>query len=233
MENLTKYKILIVEDEREIRELISLVLLRQGYTLRSAESSEMARSCLATESYDLIVLDWMLPDESGIDLLVYLRKALKSHCPPILMVTAKADPEDIVHGLDLGADDYVTKPFDSRVLVSRISALLRRLQQHNEPPEDHFHFGTLWVSQQKMQVLLEGQPVDLTNTEFRLLCALLANPNVVLTREKILSLIQGADVNVIGRTVDTHLFSLRKKLAPWSESIWTVRGVGYRFTPES
>lgn len=233
VETLEKYKILIVEDEREIREMISLILLRQGYTLRSVGSSEMARNCLATETYDLIVLDWMLPEESGIDFLNFVRQKMSSNGPPVLMVTAKADPEDIVWGLDAGADDYVTKPFDTRVFLSRIASLLRRLRQPNLHSQEEMQFGSLKVSKKTMLVYLDNQQIDLTGTEFRLLWVLLTSPNVVLTREKILAQMQGSEVNVIGRTVDTHLFSLRKKLMPWSDSILTVRGVGYRFTPGS
>lgn len=233
MENATKSKILIVEDEVEIRELVSLLLLRQGYTIQAVDSSEAAKKRLETDSFDLIVLDWMLPNESGIDFLDYLKTHLKETLPSILMVTAKAEPDDIVLALDLGADDYITKPFDSRVFLSRIAALLRRRASQSTPLQNRIEYRNLIVDNKTMSARLDGQLVEMTHTEFRLLWALLTHPNVVLTREKILSLIQGNEINVIGRTVDTHLFSLRKKLAPWSDCIVTVRGVGYRFTPSS
>ncbi len=232
MNSLLKSKILIVEDEREIRDLISIILLRAGYAVDAVESAELARQNIEKETYDLLILDWMLPKESGIDLMDSIRKNHKSKGPSILLVTARAEPEDIVIGLDRGADDYVTKPFDSKVLVARVAALIRRSKVVEDINTDQISYSNLTADQKKIEVQLNGQVIDLTNTEFRLLWTLIANPDVVLTREKILTLIQGAEVNVIGRTVDTHLFSLRKKLIPWSDRIQTVRGVGYRFSPD-
>ncbi len=231
MDTLDRHKILVVEDEREIRDLVSLILLRAGYTLRAVESAEQARECLKTEFYDVIILDWMLPAESGVDLLSDIRKNEGEMRSSILLMTARAEPEDIVVGLDRGADDYVTKPFDGRVLVARITALLRRAKSSEPEQVEQLSYGDLFIDHVKMEVLLGGKEVDLTTTEFRLLWALVSNPHVVLTRDRILSLIQGTEVNVIGRTVDTHMFALRKKIAPWSDCILTVRGVGYRFTP--
>lgn len=232
MNSFLKSKILVVEDEREIRDLISIILLRAGYSVDAVESAELARQNIEKESYDLLILDWMLPKESGIDLMDSIRKNQKSKGPSILLVTARAEPEDIVIGLDRGADDYVTKPFDSKVLVARVAALIRRSKVVEDINTDQISYSNLTADQKKIEVQLNGQVIELTNTEFRLLWTLIANPDVVLTREKILTLIQGAEVNVIGRTVDTHLFSLRKKLIPWSDRIHTVRGVGYRFSPD-
>lgn len=233
MQSNSNIKILLVEDEREIRELIAMVLTRAQYSIQAVESAEAARDLLDREKFDLLVLDWMLPKENGIDLISHIRSQKGQPQPAILLVTARAEPEDIVLGLDRGADDYVTKPFDIRVLVARVEALLRRAKAPTSPePQEKVTFGDVFIDHGKMEVCFQGRPVELTHTEFRLLWVLISSPHIVLTREKILQQIQGTDVNVIGRTVDTHIFALRKKLAPWSDCIATVRGVGYRFSPE-
>jgi two-component system phosphate regulon response regulator PhoB len=227
-------KILIVEDEREIRELVSIILLRAGYTVQAVETAEQARESLKQEDFDLVILDWMLPHESGIDLLASLAKKSKSAPPLVILLTARAEPADIIWGLENGADDYVTKPFDTKVLVAKVEALLRRNGRSLKTEvAQRLDLDGLCVDRRTTEVHLNETKIDLTNTETRLLWTLLCHPEIVLTRDRILSLTQGVDVNVIGRTVDTHMFSLRKKLAPWSDRIVTVRGVGYRLVAKA
>lgn len=232
MDTSSKDRILVIEDDPEIRDLISIVLIRAGYTVKAVENAEAAKEVLAYDHFGLIVLDWMLPAESGTSFLVYVRRRF-GETISVLMVTAKSEPQDIVYALDLGADDYLVKPFDVRILVARANGLLKRLHSGIANQPDQIIIGPLKADQIQMSVELEGKAVSLTSTEFRLLWVLITNPDKVLSRERILRSVLGDQVNVIDRTVDTHLFFLRKKLAPWSDCIITVRGIGYRFSTKT
>ncbi|HEX4922886.1 MAG TPA: response regulator transcription factor [Bdellovibrionales bacterium] len=217
-------KVLVVEDESEIRELIVSQLAREGYEIDEASSGEAALSKLKNNSYDLLVLDWMLPGVSGLEIARKSRGQYRG----ILMVTARSEPADIVAGLESGADDYVTKPFDLNVLKARVRALLRRPRpsQSAEP----ITIGELRIDPASYEVRCQGQAVSLTVSEFKLLLALARSRGSVLTREKLIQEVQGEGVSVIDRTVDTHVFGLRKKLGACSETIETIRGVGYRMS---
>ena len=234
-------KILVVEDEQEIRELIALQLRRQGFEVAEAGSSEEALQLLRTNQFSLLVLDWMLPGMSGRDLTKTLRSLEPSTSTPILFVTAKSAPEDIVEGLDAGADDYLTKPFDNAVLLARVRSLLRRgrllalsmtpasgTSTESQPEKTMLKYGPLELNVASFMATLDGQPMELTRSEFRLLKALLESQGKVLTRNQLIDRIQGEGVAVVGRTVDTHVFGLRRKLGAYPELIETVRGVGYR-----
>jgi two-component system phosphate regulon response regulator PhoB len=223
--------ILVVEDDNEIRDLIVLQLQSEGYAVDEAASGEAGLQKIKKGHFDLVVLDWMLPGLDGIE----ITKALKAGAIgdasqiSILMVTAKAESEDIIRGLEAGADDYVTKPFDLAVLKARVRALIRRgVKETASSPKDELHFGDVTINLKSHDVLCQKEPIQLTLSEFKLLTALAQNMGRVLTRDQLIHLIQGDGVAVIDRTVDTHVFGLRKKLGPCAELIETVRGVGYR-----
>lgn len=223
--------ILVVEDEAEIRELISLHLLRQGFLVQESQSGEDALSKLKVKRYDLIILDWMLPGKSGVELVQDMRslEVLKlNQLTPVLMLTAKTESEDIVKGLDAGADDYLLKPFDIQVLMARIKALLRRPLAHKEEMLKTLEFGKLKLNIETYEVYCGNEPLHLTPSEFKLLVFMSQNQGVVMTRERLVEHIQGQGVNVVGRTIDTHVFGLRKKLGACADFIETIRGIGYR-----
>jgi two-component system, OmpR family, phosphate regulon response regulator PhoB len=228
-------KILVVEDENEIRQLVVLHLRREGFDVDQTGDGEQARQLLTDNTYDLAVLDWMLPSLSGLELTRWMRKRNQLARVPVLFVTAKTEPENIAAGLDAGADDYLTKPFDTMVLMARVNALLRRqewLQQLNVSPSGaatgDLTLGALKLNPQTYEVTLDGAPLELTRSEFRLLECLMMNQGKVLSRESLIGEIQGEGVNVVGRTIDTHVFGLRKKMGEHGDLIETIRGVGYR-----
>ncbi|CAN5560556.1 phosphate regulon transcriptional regulator PhoB [soil metagenome] len=241
----TAQNILIVEDEADVRDLIMVHLKRAGHTVTAVSSVEEARGAFAvllsqnTSRFDVCVLDWMLPGASGVDFARELRRLHPRADLAILMVTAKSEPQDIVEGLDAGADDYLTKPFDPAVLVARIRALSRRLKPAEATPNsgenlvfEVIRLGGLSLYPETYEVKCDDSPISLTPSEFKLLMALAKSQGRVLTRESLISQVQGDGVSVVGRTVDTHVFGLRKKLGPCSEVIETVRGVGYRVRPD-
>ena len=233
---IKKIKVLIVEDEQDIRELMSFHLSKQNIEVDTAEDGKAAYDKLLKNKYDLIIMDWMIPEVSGLDLISWVRK--KEHIQyttPILMVTAKSDPESIVLGLETGADDYMVKPFDFNVLRARVNNLLERTKfieksKEKEQKPATLSMGNLTLNIGTHEVTLDNQPLDLTYSEFRMLEMLIANQGRVLSRKQITSFIQGEDVVVAGRTIDTHISSLRKKLGPYSDKIETIRGVGYRIS---
>lgn len=225
-----KPQILIIEDEPAIAELVALTIREFDANIEKTFSAEQAIFLLQNKSYDLILADWMLPGLQGIDLV----KAVKSKNPEqlILMITAKADSDSIVMGLEAGADDYVSKPFDPRILAARVKNLLRRKQTEAQAQvlgsTEVFELDGLKFDYGRVEVTLKQNPIHLTPSEFKLLGFLLKSQGRVLTRDQLIDLIQGEDVTVTGRTIDTHVFALRKKLLEWSEHIETIRGVGYR-----
>lgn len=222
-ENLS---ILVVEDEMEIRELIALHLLRQGYKVQEAASAEAASTLMDQQRFDLFVFDWMLPGKSGVDLVKELRaKNLKGS---VLMVTAKAEPQDIIEGLEAGADDYIAKPFEPAIFMARVKALLRRSSALLETATSNFKLKGLSVNTDTYEVSVDGESLHFTPSEFKLLTTMIQNRGKVLTREQLIEQIQGEGINVVGRTIDTHVFGLRKKLGTWGDNIETIRGVGYR-----
>jgi two-component system phosphate regulon response regulator PhoB len=235
-----KERILVVEDETEIRDLIVLHLKRNGHATDAVGSVEDAMLLLEKNTYALIVLDWMLPGSSGVELTRRLRAKSDRDNLAILMVTARAEAVDIVAGLEAGADDYLSKPFENQVLIARVNALLRRhrrpaslsgsgaISNGQETPIESFQIGALSIDAASYEVKCAGELVALTPSEFKLLQTLAQNRGRVLTRESLIQHVQGEGVSVVGRTVDTHVFGLRKKLGSCSEIIETVRGIGYR-----
>ncbi len=220
-------KILIVEDEKEIRELMALHLLRQGFKVIECGNPMEAAAALENNVFDLIVLDWMLPGMSGVDFIDVIKR--KNPSSSILMVTAKTEVKDIVLGLDKGADDYLAKPFDPQVFMARVKAICRRKLMAGAPQADEqMTISDLTINFKTYEVKILDQKLHLTPSEFKLLSLMILNHGRVLTREKLIENIQGEGINVIGRTIDTHVFGLRKKLGIWGEHIETIRGVGYR-----
>ncbi len=223
-------KILVVEDEKDIRDLIALHLRRSNYTVEEATTGEEAIQKMSANSYGMVVLDWMLPQVSGMDVLRWLRDQANFVSMPVLLLTAKASTSDIVFGLESGADDYMTKPFEPVVLLARVRALLRRQPSEALAPHktDDIVIGDLTINPSTHAATFKGQPLELTPSEFKLLHALAQNRGRVLTRDKLIHLVQGEGVSVVDRAIDTHVFGLRKKMGDSSHFIETVRGVGYR-----
>lgn len=228
--------ILVVEDEKDISELVALHLKREGHDVTVVENGEDALKALGKEAtYDLVALDWMLPGLSGLEVCKKIRSndSVAVAGLPVVMLTARAHATDIVLGLEMGADDYVTKPFEIQVLLARVRALLRRSQTGGDTGTgDKFEIGELAVDATSYEVSCQSKEIQLTPSEFRLLLALVKNRGRVLTRERLIDLVQGEGVTVVDRTIDTHIFGLRKKLGKCSDVVETIRGVGYRVRAE-
>jgi two-component system alkaline phosphatase synthesis response regulator PhoP len=227
---MPKERILVVEDEEDILELVRYNLVKEGYHVSGALTGEDALKKARAEVFDLIVLDLMLPGIDGLDVAKKLKSDQKTAHVPILMLTAKGEEADIVTGLELGADDYVTKPFSPRVLIARVRAALRRKTgKTDEADPSLLRIHNLEVDLGRRSVLVSGQAVDLTYTEFQLLYILARRPGWVFTRSQIVDAVRGDDYPVTDRSVDVQIVGLRKKLGDCSRLIETVRGVGYRF----
>ena len=187
------------------------------------ENGEEALQLLQSTQFHLLILDWMLPGQSGLELTGKLSGQI-----PILMVTARADPSDIVLGLEMGADDYVTKPFEIGVFLARVRSLLRRTLFSKESEQVLVKIGDLEINTHTYDVSVQSQPVKLTVSEFKLLLALVKSQGCVLSRQKLIEFVQGEGIMVIDRAIDTHIFGLRKKLGVCADMVETIRGIGYR-----
>jgi len=221
-------RILVVDDEPDLLELVRVNLDQAGYEVRTAESGREALEKLRDSPPDLVVLDLMLPDLSGTEICRQLRSDPELAQLPVIMLTAKADEVDRVVGLELGADDYVTKPFSPRELSLRVRAVLRR-QRPRSDDAVVLEKESVRLDSQRHRCFVEGEEVDLTAKEFELLHGLMSRPGRVFTRDQLLERVWGSDITVTTRTIDTHLKRLREKLGPAAALIETVRGVGYRF----
>lgn len=226
---MPKEKILVVDDEEDIRELVKYNLAREGYKIFCASSGEKALKKARAKLLDLIVLDLMLPGIDGLEVTKILKNDPKTQHIPIIMLTAKEEEADIVTGLELGADDYITKPFSPRVLVARIRAAIRRKKKEYDEDELEIEIHDLVIHPGRNRVLIRGRPVELTFTEFQVLYVLARRPGWVFTRSQIVDAIRGGDYPVTDRSVDVQIVGLRKKIGPYSKYIETVRGIGYRF----
>ena len=225
--------VLIVDDEQDILELVRYNLMREGCTVFGAESGEAALEVVRTQSIDVILLDLMLPGIDGLEVTRRLKADAAWRHIPVIMLTAKGAEADVVTGLELGADDYVTKPFSPRVLMARLRAVIRRQGQGAAAPDDEGHIleaGGIQIDSGRRQVHAGGTPVHLTFTEFQILQILARRPGWVYTRSQLVDLIRGEDYPVTERSVDVQIAGLRKKLGTWGQRIETVRGVGYRFS---
>ena len=222
--------ILIVEDETAIREMVRFAVARAGFEPREAADAHQAEVLIADRIPDLILLDWMLPGTSGIDLARRLRRAESTRAVPIILLTARGEEEDKVRGFEVGVDDYVTKPFSPRELVARMWAVLRRASPGGE--EDRVELGDLLLDNASHRVSVGGEELHLGPTEFRLLQFFMTHPERVYSRSQILDRVWGGNVYIEERTVDVHIRRLRKALEPSGHDhvLQTVRGSGYRFS---
>ncbi len=226
-------KVLVVEDEEDVLELVRYNLCKNGYTVETAKSGEEAISKVESYLPNLIVLDIMLPGMDGLDVCKWLKKNNITESIPVIMMTAKGEESDVVTGLELGADDYVTKPFSPRVLLARVKAVLRRGAGETSKSDGVIKNDVLVIDPSRHLVMVDEKPVDLTVTEFRTLYHLANRPGRVFTRYQIVDAIHGSDYPVTDRSVDVQIVGLRKKLGKAGKIIKTVRGVGYKFEDQT
>lgn len=226
--------ILVVEDDRDIRELVCQSLTQNDFRTTGCRDVQEAKQSLAALNPDCLVVDWMLPDGSGVELIRWMRRKKQYQQIPVLMLTARAQESDMISGLDSGADDYLTKPMSLRELNARVKALLRRPATYQEEI-DLVQVGPISMNLRTHEVSVGEASVDLTKTEFRLLQLFMENPRKVFSREQILNAVWGVNTYLGDRTVDVHILRLRKLLKPHGIDgmITTVRGTGYRISPKS
>ncbi len=228
-DTVEKGNILLVEDEEDIQELLRFNLTKEGFSVRVAGSGEEALRAVQKQPPHLILLDLMLPGMNGLEVCRLLKRNDQTRAIPILMVSARGEEADVVAGLELGAEDYVAKPFSPRVLIARVRAVLRRLEQPSDDASGVISIRQLLVHPGRREVRLNDEPVPLTTTEFDVLRLLASRPGWVFTRGQIVDGVRGQDYHVTERSVDVQIVGLRRKLGPLGEEIETVRGVGYRF----
>jgi two-component system alkaline phosphatase synthesis response regulator PhoP len=231
---MVKRSILVVEDEEDIRELVSYTLLKEGYQVASVASGEEALSVADTQPPDLMVLDLMLPGLDGLTVCQRLRANPKTAGTAVVMLTARGEEADIVRGLNMGADDYITKPFSRNVLLARIRAVLRNMDhcrgsaEGSENADGSLQIHNIVIHPGRHAVTVDDQLVELSATEFRLLHLLARKPGWVFSREQILDAVHGDNYAVTARAVDVQIVGLRRRLGAAGKQIETVRGVGYR-----
>jgi two-component system phosphate regulon response regulator PhoB len=226
---MAKETILVVEDDENILELITYNLSKEGYQITGAASGESAMTAAGKHLPDLVLLDLMLPGMDGLEVCRMLKGNSETKEIPVIMVTAKGEEADIVVGLELGADDYIIKPFSPKVLIARVRAVLRRTRALPDDDSADVKIRDLVIRPGRHEALVGGQRVDLTVTEFRLLYLLARRPGWVFTRYQIVDALHGSDYPVTDRSIDVQVVGLRRKLGEAGSYIETVRGVGYRF----
>jgi len=226
---VAKEKILVVDDEEDILELIRYNLAREGYQVTCVTSGEAGIDAAKAELPDLVILDLMLPGVDGLDVCRVLKHDSRTKGIPVIMVTAKGEEADIVSGLELGAEDYLVKPFSPRVLSARIRSVLRRKRAAAVDGAAILRVEELEINPGRHEVRLSGKPIELTHTEFKILHLLARQPGWVFTRYQIVDNVHGDDYPVTDRSVDVQIVGLRRKLGRYGKFIETVRGVGYRF----
>lgn len=225
---MSKEKILIVDDEEDVLELLRFNLDKEGYKTETAVSGEEALTVAKSKLPDLIILDLMLPGIDGLEVCKKLKGETKTENIPIIMLTAKSEDSDIITGLELGADDYITKPFSPKVLTARIRRILQRhIAKNLETSVVKIH--DLTIDPSRHEVLIKNKTLELTLTEFNILYTLAKRPGLVFTRYQIVDSIRGSDYLVTDRAIDVQIVSLRKKLGAAGKYIETVRGIGYKF----
>ena len=226
---MSREQILVVDDEEDILELVRFNLSKEGYQVLCAATGERAVEIARAELPDLMVLDLMLPGMDGLEVTKFLKNNPETQNIPIVMLTAKGEESDVVTGLELGADDYVTKPFSPRILLARVKAVLRRKATESTVGSEVVKIHNLVIHPGRREVRVDGKPVDLTFTEFGILRYLVRRPGWVFTRSQIVDAVRGTDYFITDRSVDVQIVGLRKKLGSAGKYIETVRGVGYRF----
>lgn len=224
---MSRGSVLIVEDESDIANLIHFHLSREGYAATIAQTGRRALDAIEQSWPDLVILDIMLPDIDGLEVCRQMKRDPESSGIPVLMVTARGDESDVVVGLELGAEDYVTKPFSPRVLMARVKAVLRRTETAHIG-QIRLRSGEIVVDPGRHVVEIDGRPLDLTLTQYRLLHFLASRPGFVRTREQIVAAVRGEGTVLSSRAVDVHIAALRQRLGASADLIETVRGVGYR-----
>lgn len=230
---MARETILIVEDDENIQQLVGYNLAKAGFNVLYADNGEQALASVKRELPDLMVLDIMLPSLNGFEVCKILRKDPQTRTMPIIMLTAKSEENDVTAGLDLGADDYITKPFSPKILVSRIKSILRRREELSgedgrEAKDGLLKVHDIVIDPKRYEVVVAGSPVSLTVTEFSILDLLARRPGWVFSRQQIIDGVRGYDYVITPRAVDVQVFGLRKKLGASGECIETVRGIGYR-----
>ena len=232
---MAKINVLVVEDEADIQQLVSYNLIRAGFHVTCADSGEEAMERLRSEEIDCVLLDLMLPGMSGIEVCTAIRKveSTSDKSLPIIMLTAKGEEEDVVAGLECGADDYITKPFSPKVLIARIKAVVKRAVSNSVESSDArsglVAVDSLEIDKRRHEVKLDGSEVLLTTTEFSILSLLADKPGWVFTRQQIIDSVRGYDFLITPRAIDVQIFGLRKKMGNCGKNIETVRGIGYRY----
>jgi two-component system phosphate regulon response regulator PhoB len=221
-------QILVVEDEEDILELVSFNLRKEGYRVRGVASGEAALQEARQFMPELIILDLMLPGANGFDVCKSLKSDQRTKAIPVIMLTARSEEVDIVTGLELGADDYLTKPFSPRVLIARVRAILRRLKTEDSDHETLVRVHDIEINAKRHEVTISGNPINLTSTEFRVLRLLAGRPGWVFSRDQIVGAVHDQEYAVTDRSVDVMIVGLRRKLGLSGKYIETVRGVGYR-----
>jgi len=226
---MVKKTILVVEDEEDVQELIAFNLTRHGYRVRSALTGTEALQAVRDVLPDLVILDLMLPELDGLTVCKALKADATTRDIPIIMVTAKVEDADIIVGLEMGADDYLPKPFSPGVLVSRVRAQLRRKASYDNSEQLGLSIHELTIHPGRHELTADGKRIDLSYTEFQILLCLVQSPGWVFSRYQLVNKVRGDDVVVTDRTIDVHVANLRKKLGEYGQYIETVRGAGYRF----
>ncbi len=231
-QSMKKHRILIVEDEKPIRDMVYFALDSDGYELLEAVDGKQATEKLAHDLPSLILMDWMLPDVSGLELVRRIKRDEVTRDIPIIMLTAKTEERDKIEGLDSGADDYITKPFSVRELSARIRAVMRRIE--GTEGDNKLSYGKLVLDLDAHHVIIDGTQIEVGPTEFRLLEFFMTHPDKVYSRAQLLDFVWGRSKFVEERTVDVHILRLRKLLKPYDchKMVQTVRGYGYRFVVE-
>jgi two-component system phosphate regulon response regulator PhoB len=226
---MAREKLLVVEDDTDIRELIRHSMAKEGYNVATTAQGEEGLRLAREGDFDLLLLDLMLPGMDGLEVCRRVRADHQLRQPGILIITAKDDEVDVVTGLELGADDYLVKPFGVRVLLARVRALLRRMKENTAAPEEAaITLGPLRIDPARHSVCVDNHAIELTLAEFRILQSLARRPGRVLTRNQLLDMALGQDHFVLDRTIDVHVSTLRRKLGTGGAWVETVRGVGYR-----
>jgi two-component system phosphate regulon response regulator PhoB len=228
---MNKAAVLIIEDDPEIQEMLSLAFAGEGWKLHQAKTGEEGIGLLEKHGADCIILDIMLPGMDGLRALKQIRAESRWRNIPVILATAKGEEPDIVAGLELGADDYVVKPYSPRVLIARIRAALRRNEENADGgnPQNVWRQGKLKIDALRHEASWEDTPLELSATEFAMLLHFMSHPDIVFSRNQIISAVHGSDYPVTDRSVDVQILALRKKLKDAGEMIETIRGVGYRF----
>lgn len=226
---MAKDSVLIIEDEPDIAELVQYNLEREGFQVHLARDGELGLQQARTHKPAMVLLDLMLPGVDGLEVCRRLRSREETRTTPVIMLTAKGEESDIVLGLGLGADDYVTKPFSPRELVARVKAVLRRARQREAAKaQGRITRGPLTLDSVRHEILLDGEPIEATRAEFRLLWTICAQPGRVFTRNELVDSITAGEAIILDRNVDVHISSIRKKLGRHDSLIQTVRGIGYK-----